>query len=401
MIIDELAREMKIILEKYNLELKEVATIDEGEIEFEDGPNDILDECWEEFHAIANSVLPDLLTGAVKVSELPEILTLWGLDKFSESLTNLGEYKYLEAASKDLNPSNFSWDPFNFAIRKHFSLERIATIQNRTEFKIALHAFVDSVETYSSEADLPLEDARAFAIIAQMNLLKRSIFASYASIQDLDRAINEISPFEQGNAFSFVPLQFEGSSYGLESDMAQWIHTQISTEFLFGDDFSFDDNDQEVNLNLDSLKYAWLQKPEVELSEKQDHVWKIVAANLPAEITHEGSVVEFSVHCLYQLHLRSIEEDGGSFESIDNPVERYRVVLLHTGERSEYDSELDKCFLALQILVGAESLGTDIENIESEIDWLRLKEKDNPLLGATRKELEQFESIYLSSIEKK
>jgi hypothetical protein len=56
--------------------------------------------------------------------------------------------------------------------------------------------------------------------------------------------------------------------------------------------------------------------------------------------------------------------------------------------------------LALQILVGANSLGTDISNIESEIDWLRLKEKDNPLLGVDRKELEILESNYLARIKK-
>ena len=398
--IEVITYKIREILTKYDRALKAEATVDGDNIEFEYGPSEIVDDCWEEFYEIGNSILPRLLNREIAISDLPAIFTLWGIDNLGIMLADVGEYKYLHAACLDLEPSNFSWDPLNSALRSYFSLDKIAKIETRFEFDFAVASFTDSIETYSTVANMPIEDDRAFAFIAQMTALKNSIYASYQKLQNLDSAINKIRPYEQGNVFAPMPLRYEGSSFGLESDIAEWIHKHISTEFLFDDDSLFDENDQEVNVNLESLKNAWLQKPEVELSEVQDHVWKIVAANLPGEFSHGGGAVAFVVHCLYQLHKRVIKEDGGSFERSDNPIDRYRVVLLRTGERPEYNSELDKGFLALQILVGVDSLGTDIENIESEIDWLRLKEKDNPLLGVSRKELEVLESKYLSSIEK-
>jgi len=398
--IEEITAEIVKILTKYDHALKAEAITDGDNIEFEYSPNEIVEECWEDFYSLGNSILPKLLSRDIAVSDIPAIFTLWGIDNFGRMLVSFGDYKYLQAACMDLDPSNFSWDPFNSALRSYFSLEKIANIKNKFEFDLAVTSFTDSIESYSAGASMPMEDARAFAFIAQMTALKSSIYASYKTIQNLFSAINQIRPYEQANTFTQVPLPYVGSSFGLESDIADWIHKQISAEFLFDEDLMFDVNDQGVNQNLELLKSAWLQKPVVELSEIEDHVWKIVAANLPGELSHEGKVVEFSVHCVYQLHERFIEKEGGNFEMSDNPIERYRVVLLRTGERPEYDSELDRCFLALQILVGANSLGTDISNIESEIDWLRLKEKDNPLLGVGRKELEILESSYLARVKK-
>jgi hypothetical protein len=398
--IDDIKADIVKILTKYDRALKVEASIDGDNIEFEYSPNEIVEECWEDFYSLGNSILPKLLSRDIAVSDLPAIFTLWGIDNFGRMLVNFGDYKYLHAACMDLDPSNFSWDPFHSALRSYFSLEKIANIKNKFEFDLAVTSFTDSIETYSAVASMPMEDARAFAFIAQMTALKSSIYASYKTIQKLFSAINQIRPYEQANTFTQVSLPYVGSSFGLEPDIADWIHKQISTEFLFDEDLMFDVNDQLVNQNLELLKSAWLQKPVVELSEIEDHVWKIVAANLPAELSHDGQVVEFAVHCVYQLHERLIQKEGSNFEVSDNPIERYRVVLLRTGERPEYDSELDRCFLALQILVGANSLGTDVSNIESEIDWLRLKEKDNPLLGVGRKELEILESSYLARIKK-
>ena len=399
--VESIAAKIIEILARHDYALKLEATIDGAKIEFENGPNEIIDDCWEEFYALGNSILPMLLKREISISELPAILTVWGIDSFGVLLGDVGEYKFLNAACMDLDPSNFSWDPFNSALRSYFSLDKIANIETKFEFDLAVSSFTDSVETYSTASYLPIDDDIAFALMAQMNALKSSIFASYEKINNLDSAISKIRPYENGNIFAQTPLHYEGSSFGLEAEIAEWIQKQISTELFADDDFLFDENDQEVNENLESLKNAWLQKPEVELSEIQDHVWKIVAANLPGEFSHVGRELEFVVHCLYQLHERVIDEDGGSFERSDYPIERYRVVLLRTGERREYNADLDKCFLALQILVGADSLGTDAANIESEIEWLRLKEKDNPLLGVSKEELEILESTYLASLEKK
>ena len=78
-------------------------------------------------------------------------------------------------------------------------------------------------------------------------------------------------------------------------------------------------------------------------------------------------------------------------------MDKYKLTLYRTGERHEYDSEMDKNLLALQTLIVQENINVPIENIESEIDWLRLGEKSYPLLGLSEDELDALSKIYLDA----
>ncbi len=65
--IEDIKAEIAKILTKYDRALKVEASIDGDNIEFEYSPNEIVEECWEDFYSLGNSILPKLLSRDIAV----------------------------------------------------------------------------------------------------------------------------------------------------------------------------------------------------------------------------------------------------------------------------------------------------------------------------------------------
>jgi hypothetical protein len=58
---------------------------------------------------------------------------------------------------------------------------------------------------------------------------------------------------------------------------------------------------------------------------------------------------------------------------------------------------MDQSLLALQVLVLSQNFHCPVENIQGEIDWLRLDERDYPLKDLNERELDDLSQAYIQA----
>lgn len=78
-------------------------------------------------------------------------------------------------------------------------------------------------------------------------------------------------------------------------------------------------------------------------------------------------------------------------------MDYFKISLIRTGEHHEYDFEMDRALLALQLLIFIDSSKTPLEKVEAEISWLRLNETSYPLLGLTLEEIEALADRFIDA----
>jgi hypothetical protein len=275
------------------------------------------------------------------------------------------------------------WYPLYDALRLFFTVEQIGLIQSESEYQFALsgiHHIESEFFDYMEEIDLQVFIPQAEALIA----------SKFSGEKDRDDLLAMIARFD-GSAYIYTPpeIVFEGSSGGLEAPFTEWLNAFMVTP-LFDDEF--DGEGSSLEFNLQSLIERWNRRPLQERSPYGDKIWHIIAINTPVQFNYEEKLITFEIHKISQL----ADPDIGLDPAIPtNPEIHYKITLFRTGERHEYDADMDRSLLAVQVIIASENLKCPVKEIEADIDWLRLDERDYPLVGLSEEELHSISHQYL------
>jgi hypothetical protein len=377
------------ILRKCETKIKELAIANDDYVEYyEDEASDSLDLCQREIHDALLRKIPELLASATGIDSLPQLARASDIFEFCDALSpHEKEFPHLFDFAETFDDTLISWEPLHSAIRDFFTTSRITEIASPSEVELALIGFeqISKIdEDFTSNLDKD-------ALQEQLELLRKSTHLAYEQVV----TVNELIETVQEMNITHVPIvkEFEGSSGGLEPIFLQWIEKMFKIPLLLMDD-DIDGDDVEFDPNLDLLKERWLERGFAEKTSYEGFIWEPIVVNETVDIELEEKPIYVVLNQLSQITQdRILIPESADPQTMD----KYKLTLYRTGERHEYDSEMDKNLLALQALIVQENLNVPIENIESEIDWIRLGEKSYPLLGLSEDELDSLSKIYLDA----
>ena len=330
--------------------------------------------------------IPLLIGNQVAFDDLPQIARDSDIIDFSRDLEiEFPKFKELVHISERCDAEDVNWYPLYDALRMHFTVERIDSIKGAVEFKYAYEGLRQTDAEFFDY--MQAEDFTDF--IPQLEALSRNHLASQEEIEEI---ANMIARYD-GSAFIYVPPEiiFSGTTGGLERDFMEWLEKHL-TSSIFDDDIDF--SEMGSDSNLEPLKERWLRRPENEPVGIANFVWHTIAVNAPVEFTDDSRLVSFSIHKVTQMADPAI---GPDFSRPTNPQNLFKITLIRTGERHEYNQELDKSLLALQCLVVSQNMKCGVESIDAEIDWLRLDEREFPIKGLNERELDDLSRLYVEA----
>jgi hypothetical protein len=377
------------ILRKCETNIKELAIANDNYVEYyEDEASDSLDLCQREIHDTLLRKIPELLASSTGIDSLPQLARASDIFEFCDALSpHEKEFPHLFDFAETFDDTLISWEPLHSAIRDFFTTSRIAEIASPSEVELALIGFeqISKIdEDFTSNLDKD-------ALQEQLELLRKSTHLAYEQVV----TVNELIETVQEMNIPHVPIvkEFEGSSGGLEPIFLQWIEKMFKIPLLLMDD-DIDGENVEFDPNLDLLKERWLERGFAEKTSYEGFLWEPIVVNETVDIELEEKPIYVVLNQLSQITQdRILIPESAEPQTMD----KYKLTLYRTGERHEYDSEMDKNLLALQTLIVQENLNVPIDNIESEIDWIRLGEKSFPLLGLSEDELDSLSKIYLDA----
>jgi hypothetical protein len=377
------------ILRKCEVSIKELAVANDNYVDYyQDEASDSLDLCQREIHDALLRKIPELLSSATGIDSLPQLARASDIFEFCDALSpHEKEFPHLFDFAETFDDTLISWEPLHSAIRDFFTTSRITEIASPSEVALALIGFeqiskIDQDFTSNLDKD---------ALQEQLELLRKSTHLTYEQVV----TVNEVIETVQEMNIPHVPIvkEFEGSSGGLEPIFLEWIEKTFKIPLLLMDD-DMDELEDEPDPNLELLKERWLERGFAEKTSYEGFIWEPIAVNATVDIELEEKPVYVVLNQLSQITQdRILIPESADPQTMD----KYKLTLYRTGERHEYDSEMDKYLLALQTLIVQENLNVPIENIESEIDWVRLGEKSYPLLGLSEDELDSLSKIYLDA----
>ena len=378
------------ILQKCEVSIKELAEMNGSELDYiEDDASEFLDLCHRELHEILLGKIPELLANGTGIQSLSELARASDIFEFCKSISpHEREFPFLFDFSETFDDSLISWEPLHSAIRNYFSTTRIAEIASSPEVELALIGF-EQINKIDQDF---LTNLNKDELLEKLELLRKSEFLTYdqvITVNDLRQAVRDIN-------IKHLPIvkKFEGSTGGLEPVFLEWIEETLKSPLLSDIDLVYEESTDELDANLELLKEKWLARDFFEPSSFEGFVWEVIAVNSTVDIELEEKTIYVVLNQLCQ-----ITQNRFSIPESAQPetMEKYKLTLFRTGEREEYDSEMDINLLALQTLTVQRNLTVEIENIESEIDWIRLGEKDFPLLGLSKDELDSLSQRYLDA----
>lgn len=377
------------ILRKCEASIKELAIANDNYVDYyEDEASDSLDLCQREIHDALLRKIPELLSSATGIDSLPELARAADIFEFCDALSPYEkEFPRLFDFAETFDDTLISWEPLHSSIRDFFTPSRITEIASPSEVELALIGFeqigkID--EDFTSNLDKD-------ALLEKLELLRKSTHLTYEQVV----TVNELIETVQEMNIPHIPIvkEFEGSSGGLEHIFLEWIEKTFKIPLLLMDD-DMDELEDEPDPNLELLKGRWLERGFAEKTSYEGFIWEPIVVNETVDIELEEKPVYVVLNQLSQ-----ITQDRILIPESAEPqtMNKYKLTLYRTGERHEYDSEMDKNLLALQTLIVQENLNVPIEYIECEIDWIRLGEKSYPLLGLSEVELDSLSKIYLDA----
>jgi hypothetical protein len=377
------------ILRKCETSIKELAVANDNYVDYyEDEASDSLDLCQREIHEALLRIIPELLSSATGVDSLPELARASDIFEFCDALSpHEKEFPHLFDFAETFDDTLISWEPLHSAIRDFFTTSRITEIASPSEVELALIGFqqISNIdEDFTSNLDKG-------ALQEQLELLRKSTHLAYEQVV----TVNELIQTVQEMNIPHIPIvkEFEGSSGGLEPIFLEWIEKTFKIPLLLMDD-DMDELEDEPDPNLELLKERWLERGFAEKTSYEGFIWEPIVVNETVDIELEEKPVYVVLNQLSQITQdRILIPESAEPQTMD----KYKLTLYRTGERHEYDSEMDKNLLALQTLIVQENLNVPVENIECEIDWVRLGEKSYPLLGLSEDELDSLSKIYLDA----
>jgi hypothetical protein len=383
-----LTKQENLIFSKYELEAKKKAVFEDGEFSYyQDEIDDVVYSCYLEIVELAKLVLPRLRSGELKLNELDEILKHKTINEFADFIKSYSnQFPMLDGYIETLQ--DFIWTPIHDAIRELFTLDLISKIDNQLDFDIALIGYCDGPELYNYYTDINV----ARNVIEIINCLNLMTFSS----KDQQEKIRVVSEKMQYVVENFTPsktLDFEGSSFGMEDVITKWISKLTEIQF---DDDDFEVSNELQDVNLEALKNSWLKMCAFEEPAAENLFWLLVDSDISTNFSTERKFLgkkknKTVINVLYQLHERTTSDS----EPI--PLEKWRICLLRTGIREEYDSSNDAAVLAGQVLIACKVLETAYDNVSGEIVWLRLNEKDSPLASTSEARAIDMAKAYFES----
>jgi hypothetical protein len=281
----------------------------------------------------------------LKIENLSPLAKASDIYEFSIALNEYKlKYPSIVMFIETLDSSLCAWEPFYEAIRLYFNEKRISEIASRQEFMIAIKGYIN-IETmyfhYQPHVSKELVE------------LRRCVFARFSEIELISDLINQGSP---ANYIYHAPLViFEGSTGGLEHELVEWIAKMHNSQSLFDDeDFDYlEESEVPLNSNMEALKSYWLEKDSRNTTMYDGFTWHVIDANASVDLDLGDRTTFVTIHVLSQIRANLNNE-------IENEKEYYKISLLRTGLRDEYDSAMDRSLLALQVIMFQESANVDV-----------------------------------------
>ncbi len=392
--MEKLEIEILTLLDKLEIDVKDAAVMDGENLEyFEDAATDFFYTCMIAIKDLILLEIPSiieekklldgysLLVASIDIYELQE-----GLEEQENRFPLLKEF----ADSRERD--DFTWQPLYLALREYFTEDRIAAISSEFEYNLAFEAFT-AIKEISSDYYHPAEYVSE---LASMKKLQECEFADEEDIAELQ----EISEYFDEANFTYTPpapQTFKGSTGGLEPRFIEWLEKHFKADTIFDDiDFDlFDDkpiSDDEADFDL--LLTYWLEGESIPRTSFDNYLWVPTDFRAPIDYEYEEMPIFFEIHQLSQI----IRDPSNSrISHLPESMEHYKIIMYRTGERHEYNSEMDRSLLALQVLILHRSAEIPVEKIEAEVHWVRLKEFAYPLVGLGADELEQLSQVYLEA----
>ena len=371
------------------MRIKELAIANDNYVEYyEDEASDSLDLCQREIHDTLLRKIPELLASSTGIDSLPQLARASDIFELCDALSpHEKEFPHLFDFAETFDDTLISWEPLHSAIRDLFTTSRIAEIASQSEAELALIGF-EQLNKIDQDFFINLDKD---VLLEKLELLRKSTYLSYEQVVTVNELIETVQ--EMNVTYTPIVREFEGSSGGLEPVFVAWIEKMFKIPLLLMDD-DIDGEDGEFDPNLDLLKERWLERGFAEKTSYEGFLWEPIVVNETVDIELEEKPIYVVLNQLSQITQdRILIPESAEPQTMD----KYKLTLYRTGERHEYDSEMDKNLLALQTLIVLENLNVALENIESEIDWIRLGEKSYPLFGLSEDELDSLSKIYLDA----
>jgi hypothetical protein len=386
--MDQLEQQIFALFERLEKDLKESVVMDGTDIEFfEDSATDYFVNTRDKIEDLISEQLPGIIGSTNQLKVLPAVAICLDIYELAQVLSSYKErfplaYEYAEAQTQD----DISWQPVYDACRDYFDEDVIALISSRYEFDLARKAFLGILDlsSYFYEHG-EFEDFRF-----NVNALRNCSFAEVEDHEALDRLLEILEPPEPFTRQPTVKI-YSGSTGGLETQFIEWLERHHKS--LFDDeDFDLDAPLPETDQNWDNLLTAWLESDSQPQSAFENYFWIPIDVRAPIDYEYGEVQIFFEIHQLSQI-IR--DPNDSKISQLPESLEHYKIIMYRTGERHEYNSEMDRSLLALQLILFHESSDVPIEKIEAEVHWIRLEEKAYPLLGLTRDELVEISQTYL------
>ncbi len=379
-------RKLLEILQDFEGKFASSISQDEDNVEiFDDFTVEILDDCADLFTDFFVTLMPQILSRDLDIDEFSQLAKAANIHEFSVALTeHQSRYPSIVMFVDTLDSSMCAWEPLYGAIRLFFDEKRISQITNRNEFLLAAKGYFNIEGVHYDYQPLMRKE---------LIELRKCMFARLSEIEMISGLINQGS---QTNQVYRAPLvAFEGSTGGLENELVQWIANINDGSSLFDDeDFeSLSDQEASPDPNMEALKSYWLEKESRNSTMFDGFVWQVIDANATVDLDLGDRSSFLTIHVLSQI--RASWQQNPGIDEIEKDY--YKISLLRTGLREEYDSAMDKSLLALQVLMFHENTNIAVEKIEGEIAWIRLKENDYPLVGLDAQAIQAESRLFLDS----
>ena len=386
--MDGLEQQIFALFEGLEKDLKETVVMDGAEIDyFDDSATDYFVNTKSTIADLISAQLPEIIGAKSTLNVLPAIALCTDIYELAKILSANKDrfplaYEFAEAQTQD----DIIWQPIYDACRDYFDEDVIALISSRYEFDLARKAFLGILDMSSYfYVHGEFEDFRF-----NVNALRNCSFAEVEDHEALDQLLEILEPPEPLTRQPTVKI-YSGSTGGLETQFIEWLEKHHKS--LFDDeDFDLDAPLPETDQNWDNLLTAWLESDSQPQSAFENYFWIPIDVRAPIDYEYGEVQIFFEIHQLSQI-IR--DPNNSRISQLPESLEHYKIIMYRTGERHEYNSEMDRSLLALQLILFHESSDVPIEKIEAEVHWIRLEEKAYPLLGLTRDELVEISQTYL------
>ncbi len=390
--MDGLEQQILDLFDRLENDLKETVVMDGESIEyFEDAATDYFVNTNFDLADLISAYLPEVIKLKNELTVLPEVALCADIYDLARVLSKHKDrfplaFEFAEARTLD----DFNWQPIYDALRGYFDEDVIALISSQYEFDLARLAFMkilEIAENFYSYGEF--EDFRF-----NVNALKECSLAKDEDLEALDRLLEILEPPEP-DRYTYQPTVkvYSGSTGGLEPRFIEWLEKHHKSQSLFDDeDFDLDAAFPEEDQDWDNILRAWLESDTQPQTAFENYYWIPIDVRAPIDYEYGEVPIFFEIHQLSQI-IRDPNNSGISH--LPECLEHYKIIMYRTGERHEYNADMDRSLLALQVLLFHESANVPIDKIEAEVHWIRLEEKAYPLLGLTKDELEEISQTYL------